>query len=95
MDDKTRQYILDMSMQENRFGALYRYLAASFGISACGMWVLYYLFIAEDDISQQEHCERNSLLSHDLEHAASHYICSSGLFQESSDYAPHHNYDSY
>ena len=54
MDDKTRQYILDMSMQENRFGALYRYLAASFGISACGMWVLYYLFIAEDDISQQE-----------------------------------------
>ena len=54
MDDKTRQYIMDMSTQEKRFGALYRSLAASFGISDCGMWVLYYLLIADEDISQQE-----------------------------------------
>lgn len=54
MDDKTRRYILDMSLQEKRFGALYRSLAASFGISECGMWIMYYLLIAEAEISQQE-----------------------------------------
>ena len=54
MDDKTRQFIMDMSSQEKKYGALYREIASSFGIPDCGMWVLYYVLISENDISQQE-----------------------------------------
>ena len=54
MDKKTKEYIVNMSRQEKQFGALYRSLSASFGISDCGMWILYYLLIADEDISQQE-----------------------------------------
>lgn len=54
MDDTTREFIRSMSSQEKKFDALYRNLASSFGIPDCGMWILYYILITEEDISQQE-----------------------------------------
>ena len=47
MKRKTKDYLLEISAQEKRFGALYRQAAVAFGLSECAMWVLYFLIYAD------------------------------------------------
>lgn len=47
-----------MNAQEKRFGALYHQVALQFGLSECAMWVLYFLIVADEPLTQQELGER-------------------------------------
>ena len=58
MEKNEREYLREVSLQEKRFDALYRRTAALFGLSDCGMWVLYFLHAAEKPLSQQDLIER-------------------------------------
>ncbi len=51
---KVKELILTMGCHEKQFNALYRELASEFSISDCGLWVLYYVLITDEGISQQE-----------------------------------------
>ena len=51
---KIKELIHTMGRHEKQFNAIYRELAAGFSISDCGLWVLYYILIKEEDISQQD-----------------------------------------
>ena len=54
MRRKTKEYLSEMNAQEKRFGALYRQAALTFGLSECAMWVLYFLIVADKQLTQQE-----------------------------------------
>ena len=58
MKRKAKDYLLEISAQEKRFGALYRQAAVAFGLSECAMWVLYFLISADEPLTQQELTER-------------------------------------
>lgn len=54
----TKEYLENIAGQEKQYDALYRSACAMFGFSDCAMWVLYYLAIADDEISQQDLIEK-------------------------------------
>ena len=58
MKRKAKDYLLEISAQEKRFGALYRQAAVAFDLSECAMWVLYFLISADEPLTQQELTER-------------------------------------
>jgi DNA-binding MarR family transcriptional regulator len=58
MKRKAKDYLSAMNAQEKRFGALYRQAAATFGLSECAMWVLYFLISSDEPLTQQELTER-------------------------------------
>ena len=55
---KTEEYLLRIAKQEKQFDALYRHAGAFFHLPDCAMWVLYYLHISEDELSQQDLIEK-------------------------------------
>ena len=51
-------YLSEISKQEKRFGAVYRQAAATFHLSECAMWVLYFLTAADEPLTQQDMIEQ-------------------------------------
>ena len=51
-------YLTSIAKQEKQFDALYRNAGAVFGLPDCAMWILYYLSISEDELSQQDLIEK-------------------------------------
>lgn len=51
-------YLTSIAKQEKQFDALYRNAGALFGLPDCAMWILYYLSISEDELSQQDLIEK-------------------------------------
>ena len=51
---RTEESLSNIAAQEKQYDALYRNVGAIFGFSDCAMWVLYYLTITEEEISQQD-----------------------------------------
>jgi len=49
-----KEYLYVLSCQEKQFDALYRKAAASFGLSYCAMWILYFIDFAENELTQQD-----------------------------------------
>lgn len=47
-------YLNIISAREKQFYALYRKAATSFGLSDCAMWVLYFLYASDTEITQQD-----------------------------------------
>ena len=58
MKKKAKGYLSAMNAQEKRFGALYRQAAATFGLSECAMWVLYFLITSDEPLTQHDLTER-------------------------------------
>ena len=54
----TEDCLANIAGQEKEYDALYRNAGAVFGFSDCAMWVLYYLKITEEEISQQDLIEK-------------------------------------
>lgn len=54
----TKECLATIAGQEKQYDALYRNAGAVFGFSDCAMWVLYYLKITEEEISQQDLIEK-------------------------------------
>ncbi len=54
----TKECLATIAGQEKQYDALYRNAGAVFGFSDCAMWVLYYLQITEEEISQQDLIEK-------------------------------------
>ncbi len=46
--------LAEIAKQEKQFHALYRNVGATFGLPDCAMWVLYYLAISKEVITQQK-----------------------------------------
>ena len=46
--------LAEIAKQEKQFHALYRNVGAAFGLPDCAMWVLYYLTVSKEDITQQK-----------------------------------------
>ena len=55
---KTEEYLMNIAKQEKQFDALYRNAGALFGLPDCAMWILYFLSISEDELSQQDLTEK-------------------------------------
>ena len=55
---KTEDYLTEIGKQEKQFDALYRNAGAMFGLPDCAMWVLYFLFLSPDALSQQDLIEK-------------------------------------
>lgn len=55
--DTIKSALVQMGKQDNLFDALYRRIAAVFGISSCELWVFYYLSMNEDGMTQQQMIE--------------------------------------
>ena len=53
MHEKDRESLLRMGEATKIWAATYRRAAASFGLSECGMWILYYLLAVESDLTQR------------------------------------------
>jgi len=54
----TKECLSNIAGQEKQYDALYRNAGAVFGFSDCAMWVLYYLILTEEEISQQDLIEK-------------------------------------
>ena len=54
----TKECLSNIAGQEKQYDALYRNVGAVFGFSDCAMWVLYYLILTEEEISQQDLIEK-------------------------------------
>lgn len=54
----TKECLANIAGKEKQYDALYRSAGAIFGFSDCAMWVLYYLSITGQDISQQDLIEK-------------------------------------
>jgi DNA-binding MarR family transcriptional regulator len=50
----TEEILANISGQEKQYDALYRNAGAVFGFSDCAMWVLYFLTISGEEVSQQD-----------------------------------------
>ena len=48
------KYLTAAGTQEKQFDALYRECAAFFGLPDCAMWILYYLSVTDEELSQQD-----------------------------------------
>ncbi len=55
---KTDEYLMHIPCQEKKFDALYRSIGAIWGLPDCAMWILYYLSLSEDGLSQQDLIEK-------------------------------------
>ncbi|MBR0031563.1 MAG: hypothetical protein IJP61_04690 [Treponema sp.] len=53
-DEKIISSLTEMGKQDNRFDSLYRRVSASFEISACAMWIFYYLLAFDEGMTQVE-----------------------------------------
>lgn len=57
-DKKMKKYtescLEQLAIQEKKFTSLYKEAAALFNIPDCSMWILYYLIISDEDITQQD-----------------------------------------
>ncbi|MBR0031566.1 MAG: MarR family transcriptional regulator [Treponema sp.] len=56
-DEKIISSLTEMGKQDNRFDSLYRRVSASFEMSACAMWIFYYLLLSDDGMTQLEMTE--------------------------------------
>ena len=55
---RTEEYLMNIAGQEKQFDALYRTAGAVFALPDCAMWVLYFLFLSPDALSQQDLIEK-------------------------------------
>lgn len=55
---RTEEYLMNIARQEKQFDALYRTAGAVFALPDCAMWVLYFLFLSSDALSQQDLIEK-------------------------------------
>ncbi len=55
---KTEEYLMNIAGQEKQFDALYRNAGFLFGLPDCSMWVLYFLSVSDQELSQQDLIEK-------------------------------------
>lgn len=67
----------EIASGDRRFAALYRDAARAFGLSESAMWVLYYVHVAGEPITQQELVERMALSKQTVNSAVS-WLASNG-----------------
>ena len=53
MKKYTESCLEQLAIQEKRFSALYKEAVSLFNIPDCSMWILYYLIVSKEDITQQ------------------------------------------
>ena len=58
MKQKAKDYLTLNGETEKQFDALYRDAARAFGLSDCSMWILYYLYLSEEPLTQQDLIEK-------------------------------------
>lgn len=58
MENRVKEFISRITEQEKSNDAMYRKVASIFGLSDCAMWVLYFIFSADEALTQQDLIER-------------------------------------